>query len=229
MADLLSLYENTPTKEEKMKICDTKEPLTMKTEMLSRGWDLLSLDCGDFRFLDGLNQTVGIERKALSQLLVDMHSGQLCKQLDKLRYAVDIPILLAEGYWRVGNDGKLLDSNYTWDDVWDQLQTIQDEFGIRLQLTHDIQHTASRVDRLQKYYQKEAHLSAHRKGSSDLGVVTLCSIKNIGPKTAKSLLDYFGCLGNIALSTPDKFKHVEGIGEKTSTDIFNFWWTRKGG
>ena len=206
------------------KTCDTREPVAIKMGMSYRGWDVEVLDAGDFRFHDGIDQTVGIERKTIEQLLTDMYSGQLAKQLDKLRHTVDIPILLVEGSWRVSDSGELLDSNYTWNDVWDQLQTLQDEFGIRIQLTHDIPHTIERIDRLSIYYSKEVHLSTHRKSSTDLRISTLCQINKIGPKKAKKLLERFRSLGMIALAPKETLVEVDDIGQKAADDIFNFWW-----
>lgn len=62
-------------------------------------------------------------------------------------------------------------------------------------------------------------LKAHASSSQEQEAI-ICSITDIGPKTAKALLIHFGSIDAVFKATPEQLKEVFGVGKETSTKIF---------
>jgi len=138
---------------------------------------------------------------------------------------------MVQGHWWQA-EGSLLKTGWTWEQVWNQLQTLQD-MGMRMQLTTSEQHTIQRLFELELYYQKEQHPSALRGVSGDTFITTLTLIPGIGEDKAKAIKDEFGCLGALAgLSfRPTDFtfrmQKVKGVGQALEQRIRNFFWEQQ--
>ena len=202
-------------------ICDSREPSTIKTPLVRAGWLEQALPCGDYQIYDSVGDVVLIERKTIKQFLGDMTSGQLQRQARKLVEATDFPILLVEGHWSI-NDGYLSDTKYTWEQVWNQLATLQD-LGCRLQLSSSLNHSIERIFQLEQLYAKEFHSSVSRHVSGDTRVTCLCLVPGIGVEKAKAILNALPNLKMIAEASGDELAQVSGIGAKLGRRICDFF------
>ena len=207
-------------------IVDSREPEeSIRVPLKLVGWQQQELETGDFSFLESGGSRVLVERKTVGQLLFDLASGQLSRQLNALIAATDWPILVLEGQW-VQTNGNLLGTSYTWEQVWNYLQTWQDK-GIRLQLTTSPTHTVRRVQELASYYAKDMHESAQRRQPGSVYLDVLCHVKGVGPAKAHRLLERFGDLGGVAIASIDGIMEVPGFPRSLATRVWLFW--RNGG
>ncbi len=209
------------SKGEIMPKVDTREPSDITTPLIRAGWTPEALPSGDFELQDVVGEIVLIERKTVSQLLTDLQSGQLQRQCRVLVESSSFPILLLEGHWQQQN-GHLLDTRYTWEQVWNALQTLQD-LGCRLQITTSIQHSIQRLFELAEYYSKEFHASIARSPSGDVYVACLSLIHGISAAKALELKALFPDLASIANADQKAISQVPGIGSKLANRIYEFW------
>ena len=135
------------------------------------------------------------------------------------------PVLLVEGKWQQSN-GTLLGTRFTWEQAWNQMQTLQD-MGARVQLTTGPEHTVQRILELAEYYSKEYHPSATRAPAGDARIAALSLVSGVDRVKAQSLLAHFNYLSNIAAALPLELEEAKGIGPVLSQRIYQFF-TNKG-
>lgn len=209
-------------------IVDTREPWQIWMPLVEKGWLRQVLKAGDFRLASEVNISPHIERKTVKQYITDMESGQLMQQARRLIEATPFPILLVEGHWLMTDGIHLLDSNITWEQAWNEMQTIQD-MGCRLQLTTSIAHTVRRVVELYHYYYKEHHESAQRQLSGDHRIACLCLIYGVGEVKARAILNWLekqgisSSISSVAALTVEQLDQVEGIGEALARRIWQWF------
>jgi len=201
---------------------DSREPETIRQPFLRAGWIIKSLNTGDFQFADSVGEVVIVERKTISQLLTDLQSGQLQRQCRRLVEATIFPILILEGHW-TQIDGYLLNTRFTWDQIWNALQSLQD-IGCRLQLTTSLSHTIKRIFELVDYYKKDYHHSVSRHPSGDMRIATLSLIHGVEILKAKSILTTYPTLYDVANASASELENsCAGIGAKLSERIYRFF------
>ena len=203
---------------------DNREPGERKAALVRAGFIPVTLESGDVAFPEAGGSTVLIEHKTVSLLLANMADGVMTRQARRLCEATPFPILLIEGAWQHSN-GSLLGSGYTWEQVWNYLQTLQD-WGLRLQLSTGPQHTLERIFSLAEYYAQEIHHSAERHPSGDLWVTALSLVYGIERKKSEALLEAFGTLEAIVDATPTQLTDAKGIGPILAQRIHSFWRVR---
>lgn len=203
---------------------DTREPADITTPLVRAGWSPVALPYGDFELTDISGEVVLIERKTVAQLLTDLQSGQLQRQCRCLIEASTFPVLLIEGHWAQEN-GYLYGEKrekFTWEQVWNQLQTLQD-LGCRLQITTSLQHTVERLFQLQEYYSKEFHASIARSPSGDPRIAALSLIYGVSVAKAKSVLANYPKLFDVINASEGGLAECAGIGSKLAKRIYEFW------
>lgn len=165
-----------------------------------------------------------IENKRVYQLLEDMKTGQLMKQMRKLVDSCDYPMLILEGSWmHNGAPDYILNAfPYSWTQAWNELQTIQD-MGVRLQITTGEKHTIARIIEICEYYSKPEHPSALREVAGDKHIAALDLIEGVGTKMAIKLLAYFGSLSSIARAPTASLQDVGDVGPKLARKIYEFF------
>lgn len=203
---------------------DSREAAWRLVPLERAGFQKKQLLTGDVSFPEFTGETVLLENKTVAGLLSDMASGTLVRQIRRMCEETRWPILVIEGRWQQ-SEGVLLNTRYTWEQVWNQLQTLQD-MGTRVQLTTGREHTVQRILELAEYYSKEYHASATRAPAGDLRIAALSLVYGVDRVKSQSLLDYFGSLADIADAMPTKLAEAKGIGSVLSARIHQFF-TRK--
>lgn len=205
---------------------DSREPPEITEPFVRAGWDKTALPCGDFQF-EGVGEAVIlVERKTISQYLTDMHSGQLVRQVVRLKEAADFPWLLLEGpINRYADD--TIDGRATWEQVFNQLATLQ-EMGLMWERTASLAHTTTRVFQLEERYRvKEYHPSAERHPSGDERVGVLCRIYGVGPASAQVILGLYPTLLEVANASVPQLMECPGVGPKLARRVYEYF--RAGG
>lgn len=203
---------------------DTREPTDITTPLVRAGWTPGALQYGDFELQDIVGEAVLIERKTVAQLLTDLQSGQLQRQCRNLVEASTFPILLIEGHW--AQEGGYLygekRERFTWEQVWNQLQTLQD-LGCRLQITTSLAHTVERLFELAEYYKGEFHASIARHPSGDPYIGVLSQVYGISTAKAKGVKAKFPSLQLVANAELKELSEVSGVGQKLAKRLYDFW------
>ena len=207
-----------------MSRADTREPKTRRDPLIRAGWELATLKYGDYDGHDAIGKTWVVEQKPVQKMLQDMRTGVLQRQCRGIIEHSDFPILMVEGHWIRNPDGTLYNSGYTWDQAWDQLETLQD-MGCRLQLTTSIAHTVERLFQLEAYYKKEKHDSALRMVAGSPYIVALSLIDGINEGKAKELEVMFPTLQSITIASLEDLETVKGIGEALAKRVWLFFRT----
>ena len=204
-----------------MKIVDSNEPEIIREKLKALGWEQSRLNSADYGFTTINNQSVGIERKTISDLLQSLQdrlSLQFYKQLEDY----NINILLIEGHWGKHEQFITIDYqayNVTWEQVWNYLRTWQD-WGIGIELTIDTDHTVQRIEQIYNYYQKPEHIGGlGHKTFADTRILSLC-IPQIGIKTAQRLLEHFSTVQNIATASMLELMKCPKLGAKQASSIY---------
>jgi len=197
---------------------DTREPEVLYEPLVLAGWQRHKLAHGDYELGCGFSPNPIVERKSLKNLLNDLATGTLMRQIRELTEATPYPILLIEGNFYIRDGVHLLDSNYTWEQVWNELETLQD-MGARIQLTYGISHTIQRLISLVRYYRKNLHESALRQLAGDYRVTCLSLINGVGVEKAKAIMNYYPSIAAVANSTPEELAKINGIGESLANRI----------
>jgi ERCC4-type nuclease len=209
------------TKEVEMKFVDSNEPRQMRELLIANGWQQERLNSGDYSFFSATGQSIGIERKTVSDLISSLQ-GRLPNQFFNLIEDYEIPILLIEGHWgrqigHIAQSGQIY--NVTWEQVWNFVRTWQDR-NITIELTTDTIHTLERLDQLYRYYHKPYHSGGiDRNTTGDSRIIAL-QCQGIGASTAQALLKEFGNLQNIANADYIEMAQA-GIGMKKAMAVYN--------
>lgn len=197
------------------RIMDSNEPGSIRYKLYEVGWEQARLSTGDYTFWTCDYKKVGIERKAIDDLLASI-GDRLSRQLENSLEYYDIVILLIEGSWsKVSPSDKLLTGRgieySSWQMVWNYLERFMDK-GIRLQLTINEGHTIQRLGELYALYQKPYSLSARSRDFTDERVLAMPT--GCRGKSGEAVIKTFGSLRNVGLAEVGELLEVDGIGQK---------------
>ena len=206
----------------RQKIMDAAEPGEIRMKLYEVGWEQRKLLTGDYWFFTHDFKKVGIERKAISDLMGSL-GDRLTRQLENMLDHFDLNILLIEGSWQtVRPTQKLITGRgieyQTWSMVWNYLRRWQDK-GVTLELTINEGHTIQRLNELYALYQKPYSLAGMSKEFTDDRVLAFPS--GCRGKTAMTCIEHFGSLLDTALASPHELEAVDGVGEKKSWLIYD--------
>jgi len=200
---------------------DSREPPWRLQPLERAGFERRQLEVGDVSFPEFTGETVLLEHKTVEKLLDDMSSGTLVRQVRRLCEETRWPILLVEGRWQQSN-GVLLQSRYTWEQAWNQLQSLQD-MGARVQLATGREHAVQRILELAEYYSKEYHASSIRVPAGDARLATLSLVYGINRVKGQVLLEELGNLEGVATADTAMLQTVSGIGPVLAERIYTFF------
>lgn len=187
------------------------------------------LPFGDFAIFLGKN-TIGIERKTLSDLMHSYETDRLFQQLEGLRASYHYPWLLIEGHPTFTNhpDGKStlrLGSRTT---QWPFLTFYN---GIIAKARHagiPTINTGSLAETLRWIAGYYHYLSTHDletdnvtahvtrlNRKQDPRITALCAVPRLGPVVAQALLDHFGSIAASIIADDGELRRVNGVGPST--------------
>lgn len=215
--------------------------------------ELGRLEFADAAFLGQLGEetvSVGVERKALSDLLSSMQTGRLAGvQLRGLLACYDVVYMIVEGIYRPGQNGELtVPRGKTW--VPMQLgrrrygmreldsfcNTLAIEAGLQIRQTSTIRQTSMLVYNLYTWWQKNSHhshLGMHKNRFAESGVDGIllgrpsllrrfaAELPGIGWKKSKEIAEHFGSIRVMVAADVKEWKKVPGIGKVLAERIVN--------
>ena len=195
--------------------------------LVATGWLSYPLKAGDYLLGAGMEINPLVERKTVEDLLASIVDGRLMSESLRMIEATPFPWLLIEGHWMMRDGIHLLDTSWTWQQVWHELATVQD-LGMRLYLTTNQEQTITELLGLVEYYRKDEHESASRGIAGDDRVIFLSRCRGIGSNKAKRLVESLGnpSIRELANLEVPQIRTVPGFGEKLSAQLYN-WMNKK--
>lgn len=205
---------------QQQKVMDASEPGEIRMKLWETGWQQQRLYTGDYWFFTHDYKKVGVERKAMSDLLSSI-GDRLSRQLENLLEHYDIKILLIEGSWKtVYEKGNFITNRgieyHTRTMVWNYLRRFQDK-GLTLELTTNEGNTIQRLNELYALYQKPYSLSSISREFTDDRILALPSGSR--GKTGMNVLEGKS-LREVGLMGVIELEQVEGIGKKKAQSIY---------
>lgn len=210
------------------------------------------LEFADASFLgmkDGSVVCIGVERKALSDLLSSMQTGRFAAvQLPGLKACYNTVYVIVEGVYKVHQNGSILvPRGGTWVNFHlgrrqftsrelDGFITSLLEAGIRVRETHTLHQTGMLIYNLYRWYQKESHHSLlamhkHRFPDDDAGGVILqppslmrriaAELPGIGWKRSMDVSKHFGSVEKMINADEKEWARVTGIGKGIAKKVVN--------
>lgn len=220
-----------------------------------------SLEYGDFFFLgsgpDGLLCPVGVERKAIRDLVNSMGTGRLSgHQLPGLTHSYQWVYLIIEGIWRYHPTTGMLETRAGsgWDpitvgprrfmsrDVVGYLNTLAIKTGIITLYSSSKRETAQVVYSLHQWWNKPwddhtSHLLPHKGLKSPSGEVELlkpsllrriaAELPGIGWGKSKAIEAHFGCITDMVLAPAKEWAKIPGIGKTIAQRVVDALWEER--
>ena len=165
-----------------------------------------------------ITQEVAIERKTAKDFVDSIIDKRLFKQARNMMEEFKKPIMILEGddfYSGYINPNAIRGS----------IASIALDFGISIIPTRNSEDTAAMIKRIaireQKNERPDIQVRTDKKPVNlwEQQLFIIESLPNIGPVSAKKLLENFGTVNKIVNATVDELKEVEGIGDKTAKNI----------
>ncbi|MFA9518504.1 DEAD/DEAH box helicase [Halopenitus sp. H-Gu1] len=188
--------------------------LSTRTELVTR---LETLAVGDYV----LSDRVAIERKSAADFVDSLLDSDrsMFEQVGELTRAYSRPVLVVEG-------GDLYTQrNVNPNAIRGALASLAVDFGISVMRTDDQNETAELVETIARREQetRDREISVHgektTKTLAEQQEYVISSIADIGPVTARSLLDHFGTVEAVMTADREDLLAVEGVGEVTTDRI----------
>lgn len=165
-----------------------------------------------------ISQEVAIERKTAKDFVDSIVDKRLFKQARNMMEEFKKPIMILEGddfYSGFINPNAIRGS----------IASIALDFGISIIPTRNSEDTAAMIKRIaareQKKDKPDIQIRTDKKPVNlwEQQLFIIESLPNIGPVSAKKLLEKFGTVNKIINATVEELKEVEGIGDKTAKNI----------
>ena len=180
--------------------------------------ELETLDIGDYV----LSSRTAVERKSMEDFLDTLTGGDrdLFEQLADLSNNYSRPILLLEG-----DMDELFLRNIHKNAIYGALVTATTSFGVSIMHSRDQQETAMLLARMAIQEQTDdgsevaAHGSKSGRTRAEQKEYVVSSVANIGPVTARALLEHFGSVHDVLTASTGKLQEVEGVGKKTAKQL----------
>ena len=190
-----------------------------------------SLNEGDYKFRGYVNGEYGdilIERKASEDLVNSVCSGHLSEQVNKMATSGALAIiLLVEDYLSVTIDGRIKTRRRVykvgWDFVWNHLHTLQQENGLLLDSSPNLNYTPRRLKLIYERYQDPEHKSnriVQSFGPSlNLPQRVLATFPGYGEGMVKKVSKNFGSLRDYFNASVEQRKVVDKVGSVLASKI----------
>lgn len=177
------------------------------------GITLETLPVGDYAISD----RVCIERKTVQDFESSIMSGRMFDQLGRLRESYEAPIVLIEG--NMGN------ARLSKRAINGAIAAIYVDYGIEVVFSGSATESAEMIAHIAAHEQEDTKrmpsmkggLKAHSDGQFREYVIG--NLPGVGPKTAKTLLQHFGTVRDIANADVNALMKIENIGRKKAESI----------
>jgi len=192
--------------------------------------------------------SVGVERKALSDLLSSMQTGRLAGvQLNGLLACYDVVYLVVEGIYKVDHSGRILvprggswlpfhlgRRQFTSRELDGFVNSLCIEAGFLVRETHTLHGTAMLIYNLYRWWQKESHHSLlamhkHRFPDDGAGGVILqppslarriaAELPGIGWKRSLDVAAHFGSVERMMEASVEEWTKIPGIGKTIAKKV----------
>lgn len=181
----------------------------------------------DFYFAVG-EESVGIQRKEIRDLISSLHDGRIAKELGQLK-AVDIPVIMIEGDWKWATSGtSLIVNGWSRAQFTGLLFSLQSQ-GLWVIHTETQTETIESVFALKKWLEKGTHSLARNRPkaesswgkatSRDWGIHLLQSFEGVGVGVAEKIYDHFEGVPLTWTTTIDGLMEVKGVGKKRAASL----------
>ncbi len=175
--------------------------------------EFAQLPLGDYVISD----RIAIERKSMRDFTSSIINSRLFDQLERLSESFQKPFLIIEGDESEFplNDNVLLGT----------IISAYVDYGVQVIRSSDPEQTAQIIAKIAEHEEKEkdnAPVVIGIKRAYTLAewqILVLSSIPGIGKKLAKSLIQHFKTIRNIAMSSPEELMQVDKIGKKKAEVI----------
>ncbi len=178
---------------------------------------LETLAVGDYVCSD----RVAVERKTVSDFLDTLVGGDrsLFEQVTDLTRHYARPVLVIEG------DGLYAERNIHPQAIRGALASLAVDFGVSILQTSDEADTAEMLATIatREQQERDREVSVHggksAKTLAEQQEYVVSSIADIGPVTARSLLEAFGSVEAVMTATREELREVDGVGEVTADSV----------
>jgi ERCC4-type nuclease len=192
--------------------------------------------------------TIGVERKALSDLLSSMQSGRLAGvQLPGMRACYDVMYLVVEGVWKADQSGRILiprggswypfhlgRRQFTTRELDGFINSLCVEAGVLVRETHGIHQTAMLIYNLSRWWSKKEHMSLlaihkHRFPDDPMSGILFqppsllrrmsSELKGVGWKRSKDVADHFKSVKDMIEAGEEEWLKIPGIGKVLAKSV----------
>lgn len=203
-------------------------------EKLRRGFQVSSLPerwgCDFVFFAHGTK--VGVQRKAIPDLIASVHDGRLAREVAMMDGQIDVKVLIVEGTVKWSNDGEMMGNGYgvQWNKrqfrgvLWSCRAK-----GLWIEYTADVGETLETLAWLEAWFSKGKHQTLDRRPGPtslwgkpthvDYAKHLVMGLPSVGPELAARIVDRFGIPFTWKITRDDLVK-VEGIGKKKAETIY---------
>lgn len=169
-------------------------------------------------------ERLGIQRKEVKDFLASVDDNRLTKELMQMK-ALEVAVLVIEGEWRFGADGKLMNQfgrTWTRQQINGLLFSIHQR-GVWVMNTSNLPDTIALCKDLEAWWKKSDHKSFTTRTMQnpwgtrmdrDFGVWLLQSFPGIGPQLAERIWQKFNGVPIALTCTEEELLTIEGMGKK---------------
>jgi len=178
---------------------------------------LETLDVGDYV----LSDRVAVERKSVDDFISTITGGRsLFEQMGDLSSSYARPLLVLEG-----ERDKLYATGVHPNAVRGALASVTVDYGVPVLFTADEDETAETLAVVARREQEDEDREVRVHGEKSSATLreqqeyVVSSIADVGPVTARALLEELGSVEAVMTATADELQEAEGVGEKTAERI----------
>lgn len=191
-------------------------PMEQQPELKSLGISSSSVEPYgvDYLFLTP-HGLVGVQRKAVSDLVSSLRDGRLQRELRQM-VDLDQAVLLIEGHWKWNRRGVHERTGYSRKEYNGLVLSVQ-SFGIWVVVSDSVEDTAGYLLQMESWFAKPEHESLLRKPKSKVpeALHILSHFDGISLTRAKAIHEWFGRVPLRWDTTKEELLKVPGLGKVT--------------
>jgi Fanconi anemia group M protein len=196
---------------------ETKSNVVRELDTSDIEVELETLDVGDYV----LSDRVAVERKSVQDFIDTLTGGRsLFDQMGDLSSSYARPLLILEGEREA-----LYSTGVHKNAVRGALASVVVDYGVPVLFTSDEDETAETLGLVARREQEDRDREARVHGEKSSATLpeqqeyVVSSIADVGPVTARALLEEFGTVEDVMVAEEDELQNAEGVGEKIAQRI----------